>query len=254
MAGQIAEIARDLSGDMRTYDPREARILLIEATDRVLGSFPPSLSRHAQHSLVNLGVTVRLNESVVEVADDHVSVRHDDGSTERIDTDTIIWAAGVTASPLAKLLADRAGLEVDRAGRLTVEPDLTVPGHPDVMAIGDMVSVREVDGSVRIYPGLAPVAMQQGRHAARNVAARNRGRAAKPFRYLDKGNLATIGRARAVADIKHIHLWGFPAWVMWLFIHIWYLIGFENRLLVMVRWAFSFIGHGRSARLIQRTV
>jgi NADH:quinone reductase (non-electrogenic) len=254
MAGQIAEIARDLEGDVRTYDPRKARILLIEAADRVLGSFPPSLSKRAQHSLVNLGVTLRLNESVIDVGRGHVSVKREDGSTDRIETDTVIWAAGVIASPLAKLLADRAGVEVDHAGRLAVEADLTLPGHPDVMAIGDMVSVREADGSVRVFPGVAPVAMQMGRHAARNVAAHTRGAPHKPFHYLDKGNLATIGRGRAVADIKHLHLWGFPAWAIWLSIHIWYLIGFENRLLVMIRWAFSFLGHGRSARLIQRTV
>jgi NADH dehydrogenase len=254
MAGQIAEIARDLGGDMRAYDPRKARILLIEATDRVLGSFPASLSKRAQHSLEGLGVTPRLKESVVDLGRGYVSVKREDGTTDRIETDTIIWAAGVTASPLAKLLADRAGVEVDKAGRLAVEPDLTVPGHPDVMAIGDMVSVRQPDGSVRVFPGVAPVAMQQGRHAARNVAARNRGEPYKAFRYIDKGNLATIGRGRAVADIKHLHLWGFPAWAIWLGIHIWYLIGFENRVLVMIRWAFSFLGHGRSARLIQGRV
>jgi NADH dehydrogenase len=250
MAGQIAEIARDVRGDFRTFDPRRARILLVEALDRVLTSFPESLSAKALRSLDDLGVTSRLGESVVDVDARSVTVRRADDSTERIATRSVIWAAGVTASPLAGMLAEQAGVEVDRAGRLEVEGDLTVPGHPEVLAIGDMVSVRQPDGSALVLPGVAPVAMQQGRYAARAIRARLAGAEPKPFRYVDKGNLATIGRARAVADIKGIHLSGFLAWVTWLVVHLWYLIGFQNRVLVVVRWGVSFFTHGRGARLI----
>jgi len=250
MAGQIAEIAHDTRGDFRTFDPRTARILLVEALDRILTTFPESLSAKGLRSLENLGVTGRLGQSVVGVDEHSVTVQGADETTERIPTRTVIWAAGVTASPLARMLAEQAGEEVDRAGRLTVQGDLSVPGHPEVLAVGDMVSVRQPDGSALVLPGVAPVAMQQGRHAARVVADRLAGRDPKPFHYTDKGNLATIGRARAVADIKGVRLSGFLAWVTWLFVHLWYLIGFQNRLLVLIRWAVSFFSHGRGARLI----
>jgi NADH:ubiquinone reductase (H+-translocating) len=250
MAGQIAEIARNLREDMRAIDPARARILLIEMGDRVLAAFAPRLSAKAQRSLEDLGVTPRLGESVVDVDADSITVRRPDGTTERIESETVVWAAGVVASPLARLLAERAGLEVDRGGRLAVDPDLSLPGHPEVLGIGDMVALRERDGGVLVLPGLAPVAMQQGRHAARVVEDRLAGRRPRPFHYDDKGNLATIGRARAVADVKGVRLSGFPAWVTWLIVHLWYLIGFENRLVVLVRWSFSFFGRGRGARLI----
>jgi NADH:ubiquinone reductase (H+-translocating) len=216
----------------------------------VLTTFPESLSAKALRSLENLGVTGRLGESVVDVDEHSVTVQRGDETTERIATRTVIWAAGVTASPLAGLLAERAGLDVDRAGRLVVDPDLSVPGHPEVLALGDMVAVRQADGTALVLPGVAPVAMQQGRHAARVVGDRLHGRAPRPFRYRDKGNLATIGRARAVADVKGVHLSGFVAWATWLVVHLWYLIGFQNRLLVVIRWAVSFFTHGRGARLI----
>jgi NADH dehydrogenase len=164
----------------------------------------------------------------------------------------VIWAAGVTASGMAAQLAEQAGAEVDRAGRVTVEPDLSLPAHPDVLALGDMVRVRAADGSTQLLPGVAPVAMQQGRYAAKLVRARLRGRRIDPFHYRDKGNLATIGRARAVADLHFIRLSGFPAWFAWLVVHLWYIIGFQNRLLVLIRWFFSFITRGRGARLIGR--
>jgi NADH:quinone reductase (non-electrogenic) len=250
MAGQIAEIARDEKGDFRNYDPATARILIVEALDRILTSFPESLSAKALRELESLGVTGRIGESVIDVDADSVTVRRADDSTERIATRTVIWAAGVNASPLARILAERAGLDVDRAGRLEVLGDLSVEGHPEVLAIGDMVTVRQPDGTALVLPGVAPVAMQQGRHAARVVRDRLAGREPKPFKYIDKGNLATIGRARAVADVKGVHLSGFIAWVTWLVVHLWYLIGFQNRLLVVIRWAFSFFTHGRGARLI----
>jgi NADH dehydrogenase len=250
MAGQIGEIARDMRGDFRAVDPAKARILLVEAIDRVLATFPPTLSAKAKRSLESLGVTVRLGESVVDVDDRSVTVQRSAGESERIPTRTVIWAAGVVASSLAGLLARRAGVDVDRAGRIAVQEDLSVPGHPEVLAIGDMVSVRQPDGSALVLPGVAPVAMQQGRHAARVIGDRLRGREPRPFHYRDKGNLATIGRARAVADVKGVHLSGFIAWCTWLVVHLWYLIGFQNRVLVVIRWAFSFFSHGRGARLI----
>jgi NADH dehydrogenase len=156
----------------------------------------------------------------------------------------------VTASPLGGALAEQCGGEVDKAGRILVEPDLTLPGHPEVFAIGDMIRVRGRSGEPEVLPGVAPVAMQQGRHAARAVRARLDGRSVSPFHYFDKGNLATIGRARAVADLHFLRLSGFPAWLTWLFVHLFYLIGFQNRLLVFVRWSFSFLSRGRGARVI----
>jgi len=251
MAGQIAEIARGVRNDFRHIEPRSAKILLVEAADRVLGGFPPSLSAKAARSLERLGVTVRVDAAVVDLDHDAVTVKPTDGEPERIPTKTVVWAAGVVASELAGMLAAKAGHDTDRAGRVEVLEDLTLPDHPDVLAIGDMIRIRQADGSQLILPGVAPVAMQQGRHAARVVRDRLRGGQAGPFRYLDKGNLATIGRAAAVADIKGLKLSGFIAWVTWLVVHLWYLIGFQNRLLVVIRWAFSFFLRGtRGARLI----
>jgi NADH dehydrogenase len=246
MAGQIGEIARDtLRRDFRTIDPAGARIILAEAADRILLSFPPSLSAKAEESLAELGVTTMTNHAVTGLDANAVTMRGPSGD-EVVPTRTAIWAAGVTASPLAKLLADASGAEVDKAGRLLVERDLTIPGHPDAYAIGDMVQVRGAEPLM----GVAPVAMQQGRYAARTILARRRGGRVRPFRYLDKGNVATIGRARAVADLHGIHLSGFPAWVFWLALHLYYLIGFQNRVLVLTRWVFSFVTRGRGARLI----
>ncbi|HYC81860.1 MAG TPA: NAD(P)/FAD-dependent oxidoreductase [Solirubrobacterales bacterium] len=251
MAGQIAELARDtLRNEFHEIDPGDGRVLLIEMGDRVLSGFPPSLSRRAGRALERLGVTPLLRHTVVGIDAESVTVEAAGADPERIPAHNVIWAAGVTASTLGVDLAAQTGAELDRAGRLLVEPDLTLPGHPEVIAIGDMVRVRQADGSARTFPGVAPVAMQQGRYAAKAVRARLEGRAAGPFRYLDKGNLATIGRARAVADLHFLRLSGFPAWLTWLLVHIWYLIGFQNRLLVLVRWIYSFVTRGRGARLI----
>ena len=251
MAGQIAELARDtLRRDFRTIDPRRARILLVEAADRVLTSFPPSLSAKAERSLQRLGVTVLTGRAVIGIDAAGVTIDGRDGGAERIASRAIVWAAGVSASGLAGRLADLTGAERDGAGRVIVESDLTLPGHPEVFAIGDMVRVRDAGGQPVVLPGVAPVAMQQGRHAARVVRARLRGSQHAAFRYRDKGNLATIGRAAAVADVKGVRLSGFLAWAAWLVVHLWYLIGFQNRLLVLIRWSFSFATHGRGARLI----
>jgi len=251
MAGQIAELARDsLRRNFRSADPSTGRIVLVEATDRVLGTFPPSLSERARRSLERIGVTPMLSRTVVDVDARGVTVRAPDGETERVPARTVIWAAGVTASPMAGMLASLSGAETDRAGRLTVEPDLSLPGRPEILALGDMVAVRGGDGKPVVHPGVAPVAMQQGRYAARLVRARLSGREVGPFRYRDKGNLATIGRASAVADLKWVRLSGLPAWIAWLAVHLWYLVGFANRVFVFIRWAVSFGTHGRGARVI----
>jgi NADH:quinone reductase (non-electrogenic) len=250
MAGQIAEIARDVRGEFRSLDSSKAQILLVETDDRVLQEFPPSLSARAARSLAGLGVTILTRHALVDIDAASVTLEDRDGNRRQIPARTAVWAAGVIASPFTATLAARAGAKVDRAGRVEVLDDLSLPGHPEVMALGDMIRIRQSDGSSTALAGVAPVAMQEGRHAARVVRDRLRGRPHRPFRYRDKGNLATIGRARAVADIKGIHLSGFVAWVTWLAVHVWYLIGFQNRLLVVTRWAFSFFAPGRDAGLI----
>lgn len=250
LAGQIGEIARDaLRRDFRSIDTRSARVLLVEVADRVLPQFPPTLSRRAAQALEQLGVTPLTGHRVVAVAPEAVTVEVE-GARERVPTRTVVWAAGVVASELAGLLAAESGATVDRAGRVAVGPDLTLAGHPEVIALGDMVQVHDEHGRPLPLPGLAPVAMQQGRYAGRAIRARLGGREPGPFRYRDKGNLATIGRAKAVADVKGLHLSGFPAWVTWLVVHLFYLIGFQNRLLVFIRWTISFVTRGRGERVI----
>lgn len=256
MAGQIAELARDtLPREFRSSDPAAGGVLLVETADRVLTSFPAPLSRRAARSLEQIGTTLLLEHTVVDVQPDYVELRAGDGTTTQVATNTVVWAAGVMASPLAAMLAHASGAEVDRAGRLTVEADLSLPGHPEVLVLGDMVRVRDArTGSPQQLPGLAPVAMQQGRYVGHTIHGRLTGAtqngSARPFVYHDKGTLATIGRARAVADIHGLHLSGLPAWVTWLVVHLFYLIGFENRLLVLLQWSYSFFTRGRGTRLI----
>jgi NADH dehydrogenase len=246
MAGQIAELAQDtLRGDFRSADPGSGRVLLVEAADRVLTGFPESLSAKAERSLRKLGVTPVLGSTVVDVDGTGITIEDADGS-RRIPARTVVWAAGVTASGLAGVLAELTSAEQDRAGRVTVEADLTLPGHPEVFALGDMVRIRDRD----LLPGVAPVAMQMGRYVAEAVRARLQGRTPRPFHYRDKGNLATIGRAAAVADIKGLKLSGFLAWITWLVVHLFYLVGFQNRLLVLIRWSIAFVTRGRGTRLI----
>ena len=242
MAGQIAELARDaLPRDFRSADTQQTRVLLVETADRVLGAFVPKLSARAFHSLQTLGVTPLVGHTVVDITANSVSVQNGAGDVEEIPARTAIWAAGVTTTSFARVLAGDAGAETDRAGRITVQPDLRLAGHPDVFALGDMVRVGD-----KVFPGVAPVAMQQGRYVARVIV----GDKTWPFKYKDKGNLATIGRSRAVAEVGPIRASGFPAWALWLGVHLVYLIGFQNRLLVLLRWLFSFATHGRGARLI----
>jgi NADH:ubiquinone reductase (H+-translocating) len=246
LAGQIGEIARDtLRSDFRRIDTRATRILLVETAGRVLPQFPPRLSERAERSLGKLGVTSLTSNTVVDIDNESVTLADASGNQERIPARTVVWAAGVVASPLAAQLG-----EVDRGGRVSVGPDLTLDGHPEVIALGDMVQVHDAAGKPIPLAGVAPVAMQQGRYAARAIEARLRGATPSPFRYRDKGNLATIGRAKAVADIKGLQLSGVVAWVTWLFVHLFYLIGLQNRLLVFIRWTISFVTRGRGARLI----
>ncbi len=253
MAGQIAELARDtLSRDFRSVDPRLARILLVEASERLLPTFPPRLSTRAAHTLERLGVTVLLGTSVVDLDEETVVSKGPDGKSTPVPTRTIVWAAGVVACELSGALAAASGAALDRRGRVAVGPELTIQGHPDVIALGDMVSVHDAAGKEVALPGLASTAMQQGRYAARSVRRRARGEKSQPFHFVDKGNLATIGRAHAVAEIKGIQTSGMLAWLIWLSVHIFYLIGLQNRLLVLTRWTFSFVTRGRGASLISR--
>jgi NADH:ubiquinone reductase (H+-translocating) len=243
MAGAIAEIARfSLARDFRHIDTRDARVILIEASTEVLAAFPDRLSRHALRDLERLGVDVRFGKPVTAIAPDAVTL-----GDEIIPANTIIWAAGVQSSPLGRSL----GVELDRAGRVLVNPDLTVPDHPELFVIGDMASLPDARG--RPLPGVAQVAMQQGAWAAANILRAIGGRPARPFRYRDLGNMATIGRNSAVADIRGLRLTGFVAWLAWAVVHILNLIGFRNRLLVGLQWLWSYLTLQRGARLITGT-
>jgi NADH:ubiquinone reductase (H+-translocating) len=256
IAGQIGELTRDmLKRYFKHIDADEARIVLVETADRILTAFPESLSAKATKELEKIGVTVKVRTTVVDIDRDGVTLQSPDGSSERLQARTVIWAAGVRASGLATKLGELAHVDVDRAGRLTVEPDLTLPGHPEVIALGDMVNVRSANGGLQSLPGLAPVAIQQGEYAARLVRHRLDGRPTAPFRYFDKGNLATVGRGSAVAEIGFLRLSGLPAWVIWLVVHIFYLIGYQNRLVVILRWSISFFSSGRAqgSRIIMRS-
>jgi NADH:ubiquinone reductase (H+-translocating) len=239
LAGALSEIARHtMLRDFRTINPLSARVVLIEGKDRVLPTYPPDLSKKADAQLRHLGVEVMTNAMVTSVDEHHVGI----GETT-IPTRTVLWAAGVQASPLARTL----GAPLDRAGRVLVNDDLTLPNHPEVFVIGDLASLRTP------VPGVAPAAIQEGVHAARNIQRLLRGQKTLPFRYWDKGSLATIGRAAAVADFGRIHVSGFAAWFAWLAVHIFFLIGFRNRLLVILQWAWAYVTYQRGARLITGT-
>jgi NADH:ubiquinone reductase (H+-translocating) len=252
LAGQIAEIARDtVHRDFRHIDPSTAQIILVEGADRVLLAFPERLSAKAERQLEHLGVTVRKDRLVTGVDADGVTLKVNGAHEERLLTRTVVWAAGVSASPLATRLADASGAELDRAGRITVGTDLTLPGHPEVFVLGDMVRVSDGEGGQIPLPGVAPAAMQQGRYAAKVVRRRIAGKTPpKAFRYVDKGNLATIGRLKAVGLVKGVQLSGTTAWLGWLVIHLFYLTGLQNRVIVFIRWTVSFLTRGRGARLI----
>jgi NADH:ubiquinone reductase (H+-translocating) len=245
MAGALAEISRRvLMRDFRKIDPGKARIVLIEAGPKVLPAMSPESSVSARRQLERLGVEV-ITDSPVTLVDDR-GVTH---GGMRLESRTAIWAAGVAASPLGKALG--ADVKLDRAGRVIVNQDLSVPGTDDVFVIGDLASISS-DG--KLVPGLSPAAMQEGRHAAKNIVRLIRGEPTLPFHYRDKGTLATIGKAAAVADIAGLHLSGLVAWLMWLFVHIFFLIGFRNRFIVIVEWAWTYLRNDRGSRLITGNV
>jgi NADH dehydrogenase len=252
MAGAIAELARfTLRADFRAINPATARVIIVEGQNRVLGAFHERLSHKGLDELASLGVEVQLGCHVTAIEPDHVLVKPDGGKgeTHRIDTETIVWAAGVKASPLGKLLAGAVGVTVDRAGRVPVNPDCTVGNRPDVFVIGDLAIQAGADG--KPLPGLAPVAMQQGEYVAGVIVRRLKGETPKgPFRYNDKGTMATIGRAKAVAESHGFRFSGYIAWLAWLFIHILYLARFENRVMVMFQWFWNYLTRNRTARLI----
>jgi len=243
LAGALAEISQyTLARDFRAIASRDARVILLEGADRLLGAFDPASSASARRDLEKLGVEVHTGALVTDIDPRGVSV----GET-RYEARTVLWAAGVQAAPIARSL----GAPLDRAGRVVVEPDLTVPGHPEIQVVGDLASVKRADG--RPVPGVAPAALQQGRHAARNIWRVVQGQPTTKFDYFDKGNLATIGRARAVAEFAGMRFRGLFAWFAWLFVHIWFLIGFRNRAFVILQWGWTYLTFGRGARLILET-
>ena len=248
LAGALAEIAKDtLRRDFRTIDPSQTRIVLVEGGDRVLPTYPPNLSAAAQKMLEHLGVVVLTSRMVTGVKQHTVTAKTGD-HTEDYESHTILWAAGVLASPLGRKIAERTGAPIDRSGRISVEPDLTVPGHPEIFVIGDLAAFTHQTG--KLLPGVAQTAIQGGVYAANTIKKRLRGEKNKPFHYFDKGNLAVIGRAAAVADLNWLRLTGIPAWLIWVFVHLLYIIEFQNRVLVMIQWAWLYLTYGRSARLI----
>jgi NADH dehydrogenase len=248
LAGAIGELAHwTFRGNFRAIDPAKARILVVEGGDRILPTYPPDLSAKAVRSLERLGADVVTSALVVDVRPDGVTIRRD-GREARIAARTVLWSAGVTGSILGKRIAEASGTTTDKAGRVPVQGDLTLPGHPEIFVIGDLAVVRGADGL--LLPGVAQVAIQEGHYAARVVEARLAGRTLPPFRYNDRGILATIGRASAVGLIRRVHVWGYPAWLVWLFIHLTWLVQFESKILVLVQWAWNYATRNRSARLI----
>lgn len=246
LAGALGELANaTMAGDFKRFDPRRARIILLEGGDRVLSPYPITLSDKAKRSLASLGVTVVTNAMVRHIDNEGVTYG-DAGSETHVASKTVMWAAGIEASPLGRILARSAGAELNGAGRVKVRPDLTIDGRPEIFVIGDLAHVTGPDGNP--LPGVAPVAMQQGRYAAGRIA----GRVAKdqPFRYRDKGSLAVIGRNAAVAVLAGRQFAGFFAWLIWLFVHIAYLIEYDNRILVLTQWAINYFTRKRGARLI----
>ncbi len=245
MAGQIAELSRrSLHRNFRKIDPASARVVLLDALPRALSAFPESLARRSVRDLEKLGVEVHLGAMVTSVDATGIETSSSEPGLQRIGAMTKIWAAGVEASPLGRLVAEATGASVDRAGRVQVRPDCALPGHPEIFVVGDMMSLDQL-------PGVAEVAMQSGRHAAKTIRRRLQGDTTeRPFRYHDYGSMATISRFRAIAALGPIRASGFTGWLMWLFVHLMFLTGFKNRLAVLFNWLIAFIGRGRPQRAI----
>ncbi|MCE4553580.1 NAD(P)/FAD-dependent oxidoreductase [Roseateles cellulosilyticus] len=256
LAGTFAEIARHtLPGEFRRIDPRQAQVLLVEGSPRVLAAMPERLSERAREQLTALGVQVEVGARVTSIDDEGLDITTTAGQ-ERLASRCIVWAAGVAASPLGRTLADATGGSVDRAGRVPVEADLSLPGHPDIQVIGDLAAaMSHAPGQPpKAVPGVSPGAKQMGRHAAANLMRRLRGQATLPFRYRDYGNLATIGRNSAVVDLGTpagpLRFSGYPAWLFWLFAHVYFLIGYRNRFVVLLDWAWAYWTYDRGARVV----
>jgi NADH dehydrogenase len=249
LAGALGEIAHQtLKNNFRAIDPASSEIVLIEAGDRVLGNYSPKLSKKAKESLLSLGVTVIEGARVTDITDTQISYRHQDQNVT-LKTRCVLWAAGVLASPLSHILATETGVTLDRAGRIAVAPDLTIPGHESIYVVGDLTSIVQ-DG--KPVPGVAQAAIQEGKYVARHIMKRISGAPTNlpAFRYHDRGSMATIGRSLAVAEIRGFQFSGFIAWLMWLFVHIMYLVEFTNRVLVFIQWGWNYFTRNRSARLI----
>ncbi|HHP7243656.1 MAG TPA: NAD(P)/FAD-dependent oxidoreductase, partial [Elainellaceae cyanobacterium] len=248
LAGALAELAHGtLKADFRSIDTSEAQIILLEGMDRVLPPYPPVLSADAERSLAELGVTVKTKTMVTDITDHVVTARQGD-RIEHIQSRTILWAAGVKASGMGKVLAEKSHAELDRAGRVMVAPDLSVPSHPNIFVVGDLAHYAHQGD--KPLPGIAAVAMQQGSYVAKLIGHRLAGKELAPFRYSDGGSLAVIGRNAAVADLGALKLSGLPAWLIWVFVHIYYLIEFDNKLVVMTQWAWNYLTRSQGARLI----
>jgi NADH:ubiquinone reductase (H+-translocating) len=249
LAGALAEIANEtLKNDFRRINPRDARIILMEGGNRVLSAYPPDLSEKAEKLVTRLGVEVMKGVFVTEIDENGVTYRRGD-ATERLAAKTVLWTGGVTATSFGNKLAQRTNAETDRAGRIKVNPDLTIPNYPDIFVVGDLATVPGKDG--KPLPGVAQVAIQGGEYAANRIKARLAGKnEARPFHYFDKGDMAVIGRAAAVANVFGLHVWGLPAWLIWLFIHLLYIVEFQSRVLVFIQWGFEYLTFSRGARLI----
>jgi NADH:ubiquinone reductase (H+-translocating) len=254
LAGALGEIAHHtLKHDFRSIKPSEASILLVDGTSRVLSTFPEDLARKAQGALEKLGVTMRFGVFVDGMDEDSVTVKDQSGKHERIASKTVIWAAGVAVSDFARQLAKRTGVETDSAGHIKVGDHLTIPNYPEIFVVGDLAYYQDEHG--KPLPGVAQVAMQGGAYAAKTIMRRLEGKTEnKPFKYFNKGDLAVIGRAAAIANVFGVHLSGFPAWLVWLFIHLLYIVEFQSRLLVLVHWGFLYLTYNRGARLITGSI
>jgi NADH:quinone reductase (non-electrogenic) len=252
LAGALAEIANEtLKNDFRRINPKDARIILMEGGDRVLAAYPPDLSAKAEKLVTRLGVQVMKGVMATAIDSTGVTYKHGD-ATGKLSAKTVLWAGGVITTSFGKKLAERTKAETDRTGRIKVQPDLTIPNYPDIFVVGDLAAAQRKDG--KPLPGVAQVAIQGGDYAAKTIRARLQGQKdIPPFHYFDKGDMAVIGRAAAVANVFGLHVSGLPAWLIWLFIHLMYIVEFQNRVLVFVQWGFEYLTFSRGARLITGT-